>query len=226
MTTKWTLVTGGAKNLGAAICKTLAKNGHAVCLQYKTSKNEAEDVVIACQAFGVEAALIQGSFDTNGSTADFIERYKARFKHTKNLINNVGHYVVKSIEDTKLEEAQDLFQTNFFAPYLLSKHLVDMIKKEKGSILNVGTSGLLGVRADCRSAVYTASKMALWSYTKSSAKELSPFEVRPNMVSPERLPMKRPGAFDEVARVCAFLLDDENSYITGQNIEIAGAISL
>ncbi len=239
MSTKWTLVTGGAKNLGAVICKTLAKNGHAVCLQYKTSKTEAEKVVAECRALGVEAELIQGSFDTSGSTVEFVERYKTHFKVTKNLINNVGHYVVKTIEDTELEEAQALFQTNFFAPYLLSKYLIDQIKIAKGVILNVGTSGLLGVRADCRSAVYTASKMALWSFTKSSAKELAPFGVRVNMVSPGRLehsidmpknidllPMKRLGTFAEVARVCAFLLDDANGYITGQNIEIAGAISL
>ena len=239
MTVQWTLVTGGAKHLGAEIARTLAKNGHAICVHYNTSYEAASLIVAECKACGVEAGLIQGDFSSLEGLEDFFTRYTAQFPITKNLINNVGSYVVTSALSTESSAAYDLFQTNVHAPLFLMTHLAKSIKQEKGSIINIGTSGLQTARADLRAPVYAAAKMALASLTKSVAKELAPFDVRVNMVSPGQLeesiglpadfsafPMKRPGKYTEVARVVAFLLETANSYITGQNIEVAGGFGL
>jgi NAD(P)-dependent dehydrogenase (short-subunit alcohol dehydrogenase family) len=83
------------------------------------------------------------------------------------------------------------------------------------------------------------TKSNLWMFTRSLAKELAKDFVRVNMVSPglldisidlkeyaATLPMKRPGSCKEVARVIAFLLEEESRYITGQNIEVSGGFGL
>jgi NAD(P)-dependent dehydrogenase (short-subunit alcohol dehydrogenase family) len=233
------LVTGGAKNLGRAIALLLAQSGYGVCVHFRQSQKEAEEVVKECQSYGVFATSIQGDFSTKEGIFDCIERYQKLNLKTRALVNNVGAYFIKSALSTTKDEAEELFQTNLFAPFFLSQALSASLQKEQGSIIMIGTSGLFTARADSKSALYTASKHALYSLTKSLAKELAPSGVRVNMVSPGQLevsiglppdmsfyPMKRPGKAEEVARVVAFLLDEKNRYITGQNIEVAGGLGL
>lgn len=239
MSTVWTLVTGGAKRLGAAICLELARRKIPLVVHYNTSEKEAADLVKRCRESGVEAECIQGDFSSVEGMKDFCERYKNRFARTKNLINNVGNYRVEKAMSTSLDELQSLFQTNLFTPFYLSQQLLEPIKNEKGSIINIGTSGLHTARADTYAPAYSMTKLSLYSLTKSLAKELAPFNVRVNMVSPGQLdnavdlpndfskfPMKRPGRVEEVALAVAFFIDDETAYITGQNIEVAGGLGL
>lgn len=232
---KWTLVTGGAKRLGAEICRALAQKGHSIVIQYNTSKKEAEALAEECRGYNVAVECLQGSFSSLESTLEFIQRYKERFPHTENLINNVGKYLVKKAVNTSPEDFYELFQLNVHAPHLLSLKIVE----DGGSIINIGTSGVLSFRANTLCPVYTASKSALWSLTKSLAKEFIPRGIRVNMVSPgilensidapsdaSHLLMKRLGTLHEVACMVTHLLEKESSYITGQNIEVAGGIGL
>jgi NAD(P)-dependent dehydrogenase (short-subunit alcohol dehydrogenase family) len=236
---KWTLVTGAAKHLGRQIALLLAQKGHPVVIQYHYSEKEALDTCEEIRLLGGEASTIQGDFTTLDSTKAFIEAYKTKFPDTKNLINNVGNYIVKKALSTDMPTAYELFQTNVHVPFCLASELANPIKVAKGSIINIGTSGLHSFRADDRAPLYTATKMALFSLTKSLAKELAPFAVRVNMVSPGQLeesvdlrddvslfPMGRAGKGSEVARMVAFLLEEESCYITGQNIEVAGGLGL
>ena len=237
--TKWTLVTGAAKRLGAAIVTRLADAGHAIAIHYNTSESEARQLLDVLQKKGVTAALIQGSFESQESTADFISRYQKQFVGTKYLVNNVGNYILESALETSPQTVQSLFQTNVFAPLALAQALMDSIILEQGAIVNIGVSGLAGVKADVESTVFTMTKQSLLGLTKSLAKELGSLGVRVNMVSPGRLEnsidhtkgvrsiaMQRMGSVEEVAHAVAFLLDDESRYITGQNIDVAGGLNL
>ncbi|NGY94688.1 3-oxoacyl-[acyl-carrier-protein] reductase FabG len=236
---KWTLVTGGAKNLGAAICLELAKQGHAVAVHYNTSEEEAQLVVEKCSNYQVPAQAIQGDFSTFESTQRFIKEYQRHFAETKNLINNVGNYLLGSSLKTSICQWHDLFQTNLHAPYCLIKNLLPSIKKWKGSIINLGVAGLNANRADTYATAYTISKSGLLMLTKSLALELAADQVRVNMISPgyleesmdlphplTKIPMQRAGHRDEVAQLIGYLLSNQASYITGQNIEIAGGTRL
>jgi NAD(P)-dependent dehydrogenase (short-subunit alcohol dehydrogenase family) len=239
---KWTLVTGGAKRLGAAICRKLAQSGHPLVIHYNISLEEAKTLQKECRGYGVPVEIIQGSFTTFASTDEFLSRYIKQFPSTKNLINNVGSYLLAHIEETNPEDAYKLFQTNFFTPFLLVQKLLPAIKQENGSIINLGISGLAGPKANVGSPIYFATKAALWSLTKSLAKELAPHAVRVNMVSPgllenaidleknpnllKQVPMGHTGKLVDVATTIDFLLTDASNYITGQNIEIAGGLGL
>ncbi len=235
----WTLVTGAAKRLGAEICGQIAAQGYPVVIHYNTSQVEAEAAVTGLRRLGAKAECIQGDFSTPQSVQEFIERYTQRFPDTQNLINNVGNYLIKSALQTDQGEWLDLFQTNLNAPAALINALIPSIAKHKGNIINIGVTGIETPYADTYSPAYTITKFGLWLLTKSLAKELAAKQVRVNMVSPgllenavdlqqnlSKIPMQRPGKLEEVARVVLFLLDPASGYITGQNIEVAGAVRL
>lgn len=232
---KWSLVTGGAKNLGAVVCKELARQGYPVVVQYRNSAKEAQHIVKECLKYKVEAECIQGDFSTMESTQKFIDAYQKRFPETQNLINNVGNYFIGSSLKIPVDQWYDLFQTNLHAPYLLIRSLLPSLKKFQGSIINLGVAGLNSLRADTYATAYTMTKSGLLMLTKSLALELAPAHVRVNMVSPgyleesvdlpkdlSKIPMQRPAKNQEVAEMIAFLLSDKAAYITGQNIEVAG----
>lgn len=231
----WTLVTGGAKRLGAALCLSLAEKGYSVVVHYNHSEKEALEVVAQCQAKGVQAAAIQGDFSSVESVKDFVHRYLHQFPETVNLINNVGDYLIRSALQTSIEEWIYLFQTNLHTPFILTKLLVPSLIRHQGHIINIGVSGLRVHAASTYSTAYTLTKEGLWGLTLAVARELAPQGVSVNMVSPgeldisvdhHRIPMHRPAYCWEVCRVVNFLLDPESSYITGQNIEVAGGLGL
>ncbi len=235
----WTLITGGAKRLGAILCTTLAKQGHSIVVHYNNSREEALQVVGKCRALGVAAECIQGDLSSTEATANFIKRYLKKFPKTTTLINNVGNYLIKPASTTTSEEWLSLFQTNLHAPTSIIQALLPSLKKHQGRIVNIGTAGVQWLSARTYTPAYYITKTSLWMLTKSLATELGPFGVTINMVSPGILnntvdppkdmtliPMRRMGTPEEVARVVAFLLEEGSGYITGQNIDVAGGIRL
>lgn len=235
----WTLVTGGAKRLGAEMCRTLAAKGHSILIHYHTSNQQAEQVVEECLALGVNAACICGNFSSRKGTEIFAQEVLKRYPQVRFLINNVGNYIIKKGTETSIDDWYDLFETNVHAPFILSRAFIPSIKESRGAIINIGTTGIDHIHGDSYSTAYSCTKMALLMLTRSLAKELAPSLVRVNMVSPgymstavdlpedvSTLPMHRAAIPPEVAQVVAFLLEDSKSYITGQNIEVAGGLNL
>lgn len=235
----WTLVTGGAKRLGADICLALAREGYNIVVHYHRSQKEAMEVVEQCKLEGVQADAIQGDFSTTELAVDFIQRYRKRFEETENIVHNVGNYLIRPLMATTLEEWQSLLQTNLTVPFLLNKELMETLIRFQGSIIHVGVTGLQSLRANVDTGAYKLTKAALLMLTRSLAKEMASQGVRVNMVSPgyldiavdlpqdlNALPMHRAAQCGEISQVIAFLLDRRNSYITGQNIEVAGAVGL
>jgi NAD(P)-dependent dehydrogenase (short-subunit alcohol dehydrogenase family) len=235
----WTLVTGGAKGLGAEICRKIASQGFQVVVHYNSSELEAKKVAEDCRSCGVKAEIIQGDFSNQKLAETFLQSYLSKFSNTQNLINNVGNYFIGSALETSLEQWVEIFQNNLYTPLTLIQSLQSSIKKLQGSIVNIGIAGIMNIRGDVYSTAYSCAKTGLWMLTKSLAVELAPYKARVNMVSPgyletaidlpkdlQKLPMNRAATLNEVAAIVAFLLGREASYVTGQNIEAAGGIRL
>lgn len=231
----WTLVTGGAKRLGKEIALHLADQGYDLLIHYRNSGHEAKETARQCQERGVKADIIQADFLAPESLARFLEG----LQDIKNLVNNVGAFYQGSSLNTPPDKWQQLFQLNLFAPLALSQGLAGTIRNKRGSIINIGSAGCGRLIAEANYTAYTASKMSLFLLTKALAKELAKEGVRVNMVSPgeldisesllrnqDKIPMGRAGTPFEVAKVVAFLLDESNGYITGQNIEVGGGFAL
>jgi len=233
-----TLVTGGAKRLGAAICRKLAENGHSLLIHYHTSEKEAVNLAIECSQYGVKAEIIQGDFTSFETTRQFIMHCQNQYPHVKNIVNNVGNYLVASPTETNPEQWNALFQVNLHAPFALIHGYIESIKAAKGTIINIGTAGINTLRANPRQTAYVATKSGLFLLTKSLAAELASYGVRVHMVSPgqldisvdqispEKIPMGRLGTAQETAHLIAYLMGPSTEYMTGQNIEIAGGYTL
>jgi NAD(P)-dependent dehydrogenase (short-subunit alcohol dehydrogenase family) len=236
---EWTLVTGGAKGLGAEICRRLAKKGGNVLVHFRSSEDEVEQVVEACKKGGGNAQAVQGEFSSREGIEKFLAALSPFLSSIRFLINNVGEYDVAPFAITTDSLVYEMFHANAIAPMLITKALLPSLIHTKGRIVNIGTAGLNRQSADAHAPVYMAGKRALLSFTKSLAKELAPYRVNVNMVSPgfmensiglpedlSTLPFGRAASLEEVAKLVTLLLGEDASYITGQNIEITGAVRL
>ena len=217
-----TLITGAACGLGREIAIHLSKKGYSVVAHYHSSEKEALSLQ---QEYGVE--IIQGDLRD-------VHSFVKKLNDIENVIHNVGNFIPKKSIDTSEDEWRELFETNVHAPFIINQALFPLKR-----IVTIGVAGIHRVRTVSYASAYTTTKAALLSYTRSLSRELAEAGTTVNMVSPgvlensvdleeseNRLPMGRPGELSEVARVVSFLLEDGSGYITGQNIEVAGGLSL
>lgn len=228
------LVTGGASAVGAAICRKLATNGHNLAIHYNRSEGQAQEVVDECHGLGVSVELVQGDFSSEIQTQQFLDLYTEKGLEVTHIVFNHSFYLEEGITETAHQLWQRLFQINVHSVHQLCSALLPQLERHQGSITALGVSGLDGARS--HGAAYCASVAARLSLMRSLALSLAASGARANMVSPgqldnsvdfdpERLghlPMGKPGNVEEIARVVAFLIDPASSYITGQNIEVAG----
>jgi len=233
---KWTLVTGGARRLGAAICRTLARQGKNIAIHYHTSEQEAHALEGELTALGVSAKKVQGDFSTLQSAEAFMSHYLSHFADTESLIYNVGPFQLDSPATASLHALEKLFYLNTLVPLLLTQKLLPSLKRHQGHLIYIGMAGADQSRAHTHGFSYDLTKHALALLTHSFAKELGPDGIRVNMVSPgyleesidipknSSIPLGRVGYFTEVAEAIAYLLSSH--YITGQNLEVAGGIRL
>lgn len=162
------------------------------------------------------------------------------------LVNDAGIVKVGSIETTSLEQYDEVMNINVRSIYHLTMLAVPHLVKTKGSIVNV--SSVNGVRSFGGVLAYCMSKSAIDQFTRCTAIELAPKQVRVNSVNPgviiteihkrggmdeeayqkflERCKtthaLGRPGQVDEVANTIAFLASDSASFITGAQIPVDG----
>jgi NAD(P)-dependent dehydrogenase (short-subunit alcohol dehydrogenase family) len=139
--------------------------------------------------------------------------------------------------DTSFNDWSRVFQVNFFAPIMLARGLFRELKAGGGAIVNV--TSIAGTQVHpFAGAAYATSKAALASLTREMASDFGPHGIRVNSISPgeidtsilspgtdkivEKLPMRRLGTTDEVAKAIYFLCTDASSYVTGAELHING----
>jgi NAD(P)-dependent dehydrogenase (short-subunit alcohol dehydrogenase family) len=146
----------------------------------------------------------------------------------------------KPLAEADEDEIASLFMTNLVAPTLLLRRLLDLEWDDGANVVVVGS--ISAVRALPRRAVYGASKAGLEQLAKTLAAELAPRGIRVNVVSPgvietpflgddrstleswvrARVPQRRAGDADEVARVVAFVVRESPPYLNGARIVVDG----
>lgn len=234
------LVTGAARGVGQQIALTLANAGFDLLLHYCKSDHAIQQVADQCRKKGVKAFVVQADFSDPCQVAMLAQNIYDHHPAVKVVINNVGVFLEGPLSSVSPSDWSDLFQVNVHAPVQLTTALLPMIKNNQGRIVQIGVAGTQDIRAAETVAAYRCTKVALASWSKSLAKELAPFGVTVNIVSPGRLQgsvdatvesekkiaAKRLGTKKEVADTVLWLLQEKSCYITGQNIEVAGGLLL
>lgn len=235
------LVTGGSAEIGAAICRRLAREGFHVAVHANTRHDRAAEVSAEIRNSGGSAETT--TFDV--TDVDATAREVAALLEDgpiQVIVNGVGIYddaPLAGMREDQWKRVIDVSLHGFF--HVTQPLLLPMIRTRWGRIVNLtSVAGILGNRGQ---ANYAAAKTGLHGATKSLALELASRGITVNAVAPgiiagrttdkefdqetiKRLvPMKRAGTPEEVAALTAFLASDDAGYITGQIISINGAMA-
>jgi 3-oxoacyl-[acyl-carrier protein] reductase len=242
---KVALVTGGGRGIGRAISLALAQEGAKVCINYFRNKDTAEDVIRQIKENGGKAISHRADVSKLEEVNRMVEEINKQFGRINILINNAGLNIDKYLMIMNEEEWDKVIDVNLKGTFNCSKAVSRvMIGQRSGNIVNISSvSAISGVAGQTN---YSAAKGGIISFTKSLARELAPFGIRVNALTPglidtemvskmpkkmldrvlEMTPLKRVGKSEEVAKVVVFLASEEAGYITGQVIKIDGGLAM
>jgi 3-oxoacyl-[acyl-carrier protein] reductase len=244
---KVAVVTGASKGIGAAIAKQLAADGARVVVNYATSRNGAEKVVEEITKTGGKAIAVGGSVaNQNDIDQLFAETTKA-FGKVDILVNNAGVYAFAPLEQVTADDYKRQYDTNVLGLLLTTKGALPYFPPEGGSVVNI--SSIVSTLAPAAASVYSSTKGAVDTITKSLAKELGPRKIRVNAINPgyvvtegtesagivgsdfekqavAQTPLGRAGQPDDIAPPVAFLASDDARWITGETIYVSGGAAI
>ncbi|MDH5327472.1 MAG: 3-oxoacyl-ACP reductase FabG [Gammaproteobacteria bacterium] len=237
---KVALVTGGSGGIGAEICRRLAQDGHQVYVHANQNKDKAEQLVQAIEAEGGQAQSIV--FDvTDAEQTRCLLTELAEKNPIQILVNNAGIHSDAPMAGMSTEQWDKVLQVSLNGFFNVTQPLLlPMMATRWGRIIN--SSSIAGITGNRGQANYAAAKAGLHGATKTLAKELASRGVTVNCVAPgiietemtegvfdaktikAMVPMKRAGKPEEVAALVSFLASDQAAYISGQIININGAM--
>ncbi len=240
---KVAIITGGSRGIGAATTKELAKAGYAVCINYHSAKDKAELLASNINKNGGRAIAVKADVAKEKDILALFETVDHELGPITALVNNAGiNGGISTVENITSECLQSVFATNVFGTFLCCREAIRRMKQAGyGSIVNV-TSEAARFGGNQLSH-YAASKAAINTFTVGFAREVAPFNIRVNTVSPgvidteihqasppdrlknliASLPTGRMGAPEEVAQAIVWLLSDQASYLSGTIVPITGA---
>src|SRR5262245_60766173 len=170
LTGKVAVVTGASKGIGAGIARQLAADGAAVVVNYSSSKAEADKIVKEIAAGGGKAIAVQADLSKPKEIGRLFTETKKAFGRLDVLVNNAGVYEFKPLEEVTEEHFHKQFNVNVLGPILTTQAAAKLFDARGGSVINI--SSVVSVMGVPNGAVYSGTKGAVDSMTRSLAKEL------------------------------------------------------
>jgi 3-oxoacyl-[acyl-carrier protein] reductase len=240
---KVAVVTGASKGIGASIAKHLAAAGASVVVNYSSSKEGADKVVAEIVAAGGKAIAIGGSVAKESEVINLFAETKKAYGKIDILINNAGVFAFSPVDQVTTEDFHRQYDTNVLGVFLATKHALPLFPETGGSIVNI--SSVVSTLAPPFGSVYSGTKGALDTITKSLAKELGARKIRVNAINPGMVetegavslgiigsdmekqtiastPLGRIGQPDDIALPVVFLASEDARWITGETIFVSG----
>lgn len=247
--TRVAIVTGGGTGIGAAIARSLAADGFAVCITGR--RREPLDAVAA------ESGALAFVADTGdpAEAQNAIEAAKGAFGRLDLLVCNAGIGAGGTVEEQTPEGWDAVLRTNVTGAFLACRAALPELVQTKGSIVTISSDA--GLRAGPRSAAYCTAKAGLIMLTQCIALDYGPVGVRANCICPgwirtpmadaemdelgglkgtdregayelvsSRVPLRRPGSPEEIAAAVAWLASEGAGFTTGAVIAIDGGNSV
>lgn len=237
MKNKVTLVTGGTSGIGKEIVKELLAHGCKVITCY--SNNEENAKILQEETKG-KVLIIKCDVSNEEEVKNMFNIIKEKYGSLDYLVNNAGTFIDSLIKDFNVDDFKKVIEINLLGKVICTKHGYSIMNKG-GSIVNI--SSHLGVVPCTESSAYCASASAIINFTKATALEFADRKIRANSICPSftptplairgwskkeinkklaETPLNRLATPEDTAKLCLFLLSDEASFITGENICING----
>jgi 3-oxoacyl-[acyl-carrier protein] reductase len=235
---KVALVTGGARNIGRAICRSLAAGGASVMVNANTSRAEAEKTV---GMIGAKADLHIADVTKPEQVKALVEATVKRFGRIDFLVNNAAVRHETAFSSISFQEWKNVLAIVLDGPFLCAQAaLPHMIKAGGGTIVNIG--GQTGHKGAAERAHVITAKAGIAGMTKALAMDLAPHKITVNCVVPGTIdsqrglpgvpdrpahrmtvpPIGRRGEPEEIAAMVRMLCGPDARYITGQSIHLNG----
>ena len=240
---KVALITGGTRGIGKAIAIKFAKNGYNLVLNYVSDRTNLEELENEFKEYNIEVLFIKTDVSNFEDCENMAKQAIARFEKIDVLVNNAGITKDSLLLRMTPEDFEKVININLKGTFNVTKSIVPyMMKKRTGKIVNI--SSVVGVSGNAGQCNYAASKAGIIGFTKSVAKELASRNILANCVAPgfiatdmtavlndkvkesinAQIPLKRMGTAEEIANAVYFLGGEENTYITGQTLNIDGGM--
>ncbi|MBT2696013.1 SDR family oxidoreductase [Bacillus sp. ISL-40] len=233
---------GSKKGIGRTIALTLAKQGASVVVA-DINMDGIQDTVHAITEAGGKALGVELNVTSKESNDAMVEKVLQTFGRIDILVNNAGISQKVTVQDMTLEDISRVFNVNMFGLFLCTQSVLETMKKQKyGRIISLSSVSAKRGGGVFGGPHYSASKAAVLGFSKNLAREVALDGITVNCVAPglvntdiwkslpedqakevvAGIPMGRPGETKEIAATIAFLVSEEASYITGEEVDING----
>jgi len=248
------IITGAAMGLGLAAAKELADQGASLSLvDYNEKSLEGATEEISKQFPNVKIITVVADVSNEEAVRNYVDKTVEAFGRIDGLYNNAGiEGKQASMTEYDLNVFKKVIDINLLGVYYAMRYVIPIMQKQNyGRIVNVASVG--GIRGVLNQTPYVATKHAVSGMTKNAALEYGKYGITTNAIAPGAIltpmvaeafkqvnpqdpkaaeteyakanPTKRLGVPEEVAKVVAFLLSDDASYVSGQTIAIDGGQS-
>ncbi len=236
------LVTGGAKRLGAAICRHLHAAGYDLLIHYRDSEAAAVKLAAELEASRASSVeLVQADLSKMDSVNSLIEQVLSSAQSLALVVNNASRFYPTPLAGVSVADWDALMGANLQGAFFLNQGLSRRLASQQGNIINIADIYARSPLAN--HALYNITKAGVVMMTKALALELAP-DVRVNSVSPgiilwpengissearermlENTALGRAGQPDDIAAAVLFLAQ-RAAYITGHDLRVDGGRSL
>ena len=236
------LVTGGARKLGAAISRHLARQGFRVVINYRTSRSQALALAQRLRTKGGAGLPVRADATRPGDVKRMMARVREVYGRLDVLVNNVGDYLEKPLSAVSFNEWDSIIKSNLYSVFTCSREALPLMREGGGGrIIVIGYAPAGKIAASPRCAVYHLAKTGALCLTKAIAVEEAPHGITANMISPGTIfnsvkkPSKDPGDYIPAGRFCRYrdilgaldyLLSREASYVTGGHFVVSGGYAV
>lgn len=240
MSRKCALITGGAKGIGEAICRALARDGYSIAINYKSSLKEAQELKDSLSAI-TDAEIFKADVSDSSQVEEMFSQVEKVFGGVSVLVNNAGIAEQSLFTDITDDMWQRMIGVNLTGAFNCCRRaLPHMINEKSGCIVNIASMwGEVGASMEVH---YSAAKAGLIGLTKALAKEVGLSGIRVNAVSPgvvltdmmssfsdedkavlrEETPLNALGSPEDIGEAVSFLASDKAKFVTGQVLSVNG----